>query len=103
MQLADEKEVYLFPAKQSFEIFSMYFEYYKRYTGKEHPILSVNQTMNLIAKFPFDGVNDLSPTDYNRLIPAYFETKFDGCDRNINHFCSGDIRQYRYWECLGID
>ena len=85
------------------KVLDMYFDYYREFMGREHPVPSYKQLVTVMEAMPHTDearIFDLSPSDYEVLIPAYFLTDFPGCDRNISHFFSGQIRLYRYYENL---
>lgn len=45
----------------------------------------------------------LEPSEYVNLIGEYFYGTCPECDRNINHFFSGEIRRGLYFTMRGLD
>lgn len=88
------------------QVFRYYFETYEMVFDAEHPMISIQQIARIIEKMPYihedDGhefsMNDIAPKDYEAMIDQHFVTKYRGCDYNINHFFSGQIRDMRYYE-----
>lgn len=92
-----------FKFEDCMKVFSLYFEAYRDFTGKGHPIPSFKQIVEIMEKMPFadtDREIALEPEDYEILIPAYFLVRFSDCDYRISHFFAGDIRKNRYYETL---
>ena len=86
-------------------VFRCYFEQYEAHTGHPHPPIKASQIVRIIRKMPYWDEEDMGgncceiePYQYPPIIEQYFETAFKGCDRNINHFFSGRIRELRYYE-----
>lgn len=87
------------------EVFRYYFEKYEAVLGHPHPRIrpeQIGKCMRLMPWFSAEGSGpaDIRPGDYPAMIDRYFDTCFNGghCDRNINHFFSGAIRQRRFQE-----
>lgn len=90
-------------------IFRYYFETYELVFGEAHPMISLNQAASIIEKMPymldeseFGGLSgdELDPEQYPTLIDQHFATNYKNCDFNINHFFSGFIRNYRFFETM---
>lgn len=89
-------------------VFRYYFLVYTMKTGELHPPLKGEQIRRIMDKMPFIEADRgctgdpeyeyLQPEEYFILIDKYFKTPFALCDRNINHFFSGNIRTLRYLE-----
>ena len=84
----------LFTLQQVDMVFRYYFDQYQRRCRRQHPRLTYRNIMDLIYK-----LDDFEFEDYPALIDCYFDTRFDNCDYNVNHFFSGDIRKLRACEC----
>ena len=91
------------------QVFHYYFETYEMIFDTAHPMISIDQIARIIDRMPMvlDGdyesrsMIDISPEDYEAIIDQHFVTKYKrGCDYNINHFFSGQIRDLRYYETL---
>ena len=91
------------------QVFRYYFETYEMIFDTAHPVISIAQIARIIDRMPFvlDGeyesrsMSDISPEDYEVIIDQHFATRYKrGCDYNINHFFSGQIRDLRYYEVL---
>ncbi len=92
-----------FSFEDCMKVFAMFFDCYRDFTGKDHPIpSSYKQIAAIMEKMPSvqdgDREFDLEPEDYEKMIPAYFLIDFPGCDYHISHFFAGNIRLYRYYE-----
>lgn len=93
-----------FEVMESLEVFDQYFKAYRKFTGKDHPPITLQNMASLIDKMPAcyckagDREISLTSEDYANIIETYFETDFHDCDRNINHFFSGDVRGLRLLE-----
>lgn len=93
------------------EVFRYYFEKYEAECKKPHPPIRAEQIekcMNLMPWFSESARGSaeyIRPADYPAMIDRYFGTAFNNgrCDRNINHFFSGSIREYRYRETHAVD
>jgi len=91
-------------------VFRYYFQKYEQVHERIHPHIRLEQIERIIEAMPFidrehshaGDIGDLEPDDYEGLIDLHFKTEynvgFGGCDYNINHFFSGDIRLLRYYE-----
>lgn len=87
--------------EQVLQVFWIYFSTYERYIGNPHPPIKEGQIRRIINKMPCTGNFDIYPEDYEALIKKHFETQYKyGCDYNINHFFSGEIRELRFYEEL---
>jgi hypothetical protein len=91
-------------------VFRYYYDMFKFYRHKEHPILSTNkigEIMWLLPRFDNDFMNgyaiaEMYPEYYigeDMIIDKYFNTRFKNCDYSICHFISGNIRMLRFYEC----
>jgi len=89
------------------QVFAWYFQTFESSTGRVHPNLRTPQIAKIIEVMPACELSDanhigLNPDDYKALIEQHFKTAYNvgrgGCDYNINHFFSGDIRALRYYE-----
>lgn len=94
-----------FTLAEVLNVFKCYFRAYEQHTGRPHPPISARNIKVLIDNMAwcedpvFDGVIDLFSEAYEELIEQYFKTEYK-TDRNINHFFSGTIRGYKYYEVL---
>ena len=89
-------------------VFWEYFQAYEDFRGgRAHPFIKVSQIKRIINIMPFfedehEHFVDLEPEDYRAMIAQHFITKYNvgngGCDYNINHFFSGDVRKNRFYE-----
>nr|DAL33729.1 MAG TPA_asm: hypothetical protein [Caudoviricetes sp.] len=93
--------------EEALSVFHYYFEKYEEYTGRPHPPIKASQIVRICQDMPFisreygSGLYaDIDPEAYPVLIDKYFATKYRNCDRNINHFFSGRIRELRFYEEL---
>ena len=78
-------------------VFVWYFDEYERVTKRIHPNIKVEQ-----IKLIIEQMDICSYEDYEEIIHHHFMTKYQrGCDYNINHFFSGEIRLLRMYE-LGL-
>lgn len=77
------------------EIFTLYFDYYYQYLGREHPHLRTEKLTEFLNDI--DGEGMFEPDCYPYMIEAYFNAPLK-CDCNISHFFSGDIRLLRFYE-----
>ena len=98
-----------YPLEDVLYVFEYYFYDYERFTRRVHPNICMSQIERIIEAMPQadDEVHiffDIDPYDYATLIDAHFKTEYNigcgGCDYNINHFFSGNIRTLRYYEHL---
>ncbi len=88
-------------------VFSYFFRAYKKHTGQDHPPIKLTNIIRLIEAMDDAGKDDegntveLRSNDYPPIIDRYFATRFgDRCNYRINHFFSGQIRLFRYYEWL---
>lgn len=89
-------------------VFRYYCDTYEMIFETAHPMISIVQIVRIIEKMPFileeegheSRMCDIGPEDYEVMIDQHFITKYKGCDYNINHFFSGQIRNLRYYETL---
>lgn len=86
-------------------VFRCYFERYEASTGRPHPPIKAIQIARICLDMPYIGREcsggqyaDIEPEEYPALIDKYFATKYRNCDRNINHFFSGRIRELKFYE-----
>ena len=93
--------------EEALNVFHCYFEKYEEYTGRPHPPIKASQIVRICQDMPFvdrgysGGLYaDIEPEAYPALIDRYFATKYRNCDRNINHFFSGRIREMKFYEEL---
>lgn len=93
--------------KESLSVFRYYFEKYEKHMGKPHPPVRASQIVRICQDMPFisreysGGVYaDIEPEAYPALIDRYFATEYRNCDRNINHFFAGRIREMKFYEEL---
>ena len=89
--------------ESALSVFRYYFEQYERNTGKPHPPIRASQIVRICQDMPYIGRRggqyaDIEPETYPALIDRYFATKYRNCDRNINHFFSGRIREMKLYE-----
>lgn len=80
---------------EKIEIFRVYFEAYESYRNERHPWISDSQILR-IAETMF---KDYDFETYFDLIDKHFNTNYRDCDFNINHFFSGQIREFRLYDC----
>lgn len=81
-------------------IFNYYFDTYKKYMGKNHPLLSkkyVKQIVDNIDVFS-DEYEILKVAEWESIIDMYFNSNLD-CDRNMIHFAQGEILYNRADNC----
>ncbi len=93
--------------EESLSVFQYYFEKYEEHTGRPHPPIKASQIVRICQDMPYidrecsgGQYADIEPEDYPVLIDRYFSTKYRSCDRNINHFFSGRIRELKFYEEL---
>lgn len=84
-----------FSFDECLEIFTLYFDYYHQYLGREHPPLRTSKLIELLDDMDGDGQFDVE--DYPPMIEAYFNSPLQ-CDFNVIHFFSGNIRELRFYE-----
>jgi DNA-binding Lrp family transcriptional regulator len=81
-------------------IFNYYFDTYKKYMNKEHPLLSkkyVKQIVDSIDVFS-DEYEILKVAEWESIIDMYFNSNLD-CDRNMIHFAQPEILYNRADNC----
>lgn len=89
--------------EETLQVFRRYFAAYEAAMGRPHPPIRWQQIRRIMGLMPWltpqeqAGPPELRPADYPALIDRYFATPLR-CDRNINHFFSGRIRQRRLQE-----
>ena len=92
--------------EEALSVFHYYFKKYEDVTGHPHPPIRAAQIKRLCECMPFLGreisgsIEDIDADCYPVLIDKYFATRYHNCDRNINHFFSGRIRELRFYEEL---
>ena len=93
--------------EESLSVFQYYFEKYEEHTGRPHPPIKASQIVRICQDMAYidrecsgGQYADIEPEDYPVLIDRYFSTKYRSCDRNINHFFSGRIRELKFYEEL---
>lgn len=88
----------------TFRVIRYFFNKYYVYRHIPHPMIITSKMIEQLHEENFDsnGRCEYIPFDrdtYFGLIDQYFETDFtQDCDYNINHFLSGDVRLFRYYE-----
>ncbi|MCL2300250.1 MAG: hypothetical protein FWC27_08925 [Firmicutes bacterium] len=91
-----------FSLEEALWVFKFYLWMYQKQMRREHPNIKGPQIRNIIEAMPSirDGEDiAIEAHDYKVLIEKHFATKYQkGCDYNINHFFSGDIRLMRYYD-----
>jgi hypothetical protein len=96
----------LFSLDNTLMVFEQYFSTYELYMKRPHPPIKVSQIEQIIKAMSFIDVGgidtELDPGTYEDLIDKHFQTEYNvgmgGCDYNINHFFSGNIRALRFFE-----
>lgn len=93
--------------EDALSVFQYYFKKYEEHTGRPHPPIKASQIVRICQDMPYISqacsggrYADIEPEDYPTLIDKYFATKYRNCDRNINHFFSGRIRELKFYEEL---
>lgn len=93
--------------EEALSVFHCDFEKYEEYTGRPHPPIKASQIVRICQDMPYltqeykgGSYADIDAEAYPVLIDKYFATKYRNCDRNINHFFSGRIRELRFYEEL---
>lgn len=98
--------------QETLDVFGYYFLTYEFIFNRVHPMLSIDQTADIIEKMPRvsvlndDGtetVIDVYPNSYRRMIEQHFTAAYRNCNYNINHFFSGKIRANRFREIFHVD
>ena len=91
--------------EECMDVFRCYFEKYENFMGRPHPPIRASQIERICRVMPYiaqegrgGACADIEPECYPVLIDKYFATRYRGCDRNINHFFSGRIRELRFYE-----
>ena len=83
------------------DVLSVFHYYLKSYENKfyrSHPNIRLQQIIKVVEIMPFVDDFFVSVSDYSLIINRHFNTQYLDCDFNINHFFSGDIRLFRYYE-----
>ena len=81
------------------QVFLCYFKTYEAVRKEPHPMLKYKQIANIIEKMPVVLDGYVESYVYEDMIPQHFMTQYgEGCDYNINHFFSGQIRDLRFYE-----
>lgn len=91
--------------EETLQVFRCYFQAYEAAMGRPHPPIRWQQIRRIMGLMPWltpreqeqAAAPELRPADYPALIDRYFAMPLR-CDRNINHFFSGHIRQRRLQE-----
>ena len=88
-------------------VFRYYFQKYESTFNVAHPNIRLSQIEHIIDVMPYieeDGLSSaggyIAAESYEVLIDRHFQTKYQNCDFNINHFFAGDIRLLRFYEEL---
>lgn len=108
-EIYDENNYFTFSYEDVMSVFDDYFGFYEFYMHAVHPPIKKAQIKKIMLKMPIcedletDDPFDLEPYDYHRMIKRYFNTVFQNCNYNINHFFSGKIRAIKYYEVLHDD
>jgi len=87
-------------------VFELYLWLYQKKTKREHPNVKAAQIRGIIETMPYfehpDSevrCSDIDAENYKPMMEKHFATKYQhGCDYNINHFFSGDIRSMRFYD-----
>jgi len=91
------------------KVFEWYFQAYEDLFQRSHPNIRSEQIQRIIEAMPaceLTGIDHIGidPMEYKTLISQHFGTEYNrgkgGCDYNINHFFSGNIRALRYYETI---
>lgn len=110
----------LYSLSDCLNVFKCYFEKYEEFIGHAHPPIKSGQIERIIRIMPYIGREpseevveaikridpqlepsvDIEPDLYPLIIQLHFKTKYRNCDYNINHFFSGQIRDYRIMEAI---
>ncbi len=99
-----QEEGCIYELSQIIEIFMMYYDAYQKNTGQYHPPLKNEDVFQIIRNMPVCYTDRGEPLEldtelYEKIIEKHFETDYQGgCDYNILHFMSGQIRTLRYYE-----
>jgi hypothetical protein len=98
-----------FSLKEVLSVFEYYFDAYEKHMGRLHPNIRMQQIERIISVMPYidgDGSSsagdDIDVGSYEVMIDKHFQTEYNvgygGCDYNINHLFSGDIRLMRFYD-----
>ncbi len=96
-----------FTLQEVLGVFHEYFNQYRQNMGQAHPLLRRHQIRRIIEAMPYiddlrgdeSGSIDIDPECYPAMIEQHFLTDYQrGCDYNINHFFSGQVRTFRFFE-----
>ena len=81
-------------------IFNYYFDTYKKYMGKNHPLLSKNYVKQIVDSIDVfsDEYGLYHVEDWEQIINMYFNSNLD-CDRNMIHFAQPEILYNRADNC----
>lgn len=97
----------VYTLQDALTVFEYYFEQYEKHMGRPHPFIKASQIVRICQDMPYISREcsggryaDIEPENYPTLIDKYFATKYRNCDRNINHFFSGRIRELKFYEEL---
>lgn len=96
----------LYSLDDCLSVFRCYFETYEEFTGRVHPPIRASQISRIMQDMPYidrqlspeSTAADIEPDHYPLIIQLHFKTRYRNCDYNINHFFSGQIRDYRIME-----
>jgi hypothetical protein len=81
------------------EVVEYYLATYQDYRGEKHPNLKAKQWSYVVDNLFYVRDFDLSETDLIDMIEKHFETDYqEGCDYNILHFMSDEVRLNRMYE-----
>ena len=106
------RETGIKPCEARIEVCRYYFQTYEDTLHRVHPNIRIGQIKRILEAMPYiEGGNTtyaegsgkngaFTVGDYKRLTDKHFQTEYHDCDYNINHFFSGDIRLYRYYETI---
>lgn len=87
------------------ELFDFYKDYYKKYTGREHPFVNqatkakINKLTESLDVYDneYNKTLDISIDYLKDMIIKYFNNNYD-CDRNINHFLDENILRNLWYQ-----
>ena len=102
----DDIKQSILTVSEMLDIFWYYFERYEYYHGGVHPNIRMAQIEDIMYKIDFIDVDrkigaELAGVDgYKKMINKHFKTNYRHGDYNINHFFTGDIRLFRFYEVL---
>ena len=106
-QYFGKTSAYLYSLEDTLSIFEYYFRKYEDTFGEVHPNICMKQIEKIVLLMPSidstdygNQISDIDPDAYPVMIDKHFRTQYRGCDYNINHFFSGDIRLMRFYEEL---